>query len=110
VLVVAFAATIPTVLGTAHGNRLVWTVGIAALPLFWIVAGYPPVAAHLPARRRRPALDRAARSATVRAAARTHVLVVPGDGFRELLAARPAMSQAVLAELVRRLRDAMSAP
>src|SRR2546423_13577829 len=40
VLVLAFAATIPTVLGISHGNRLVWTVGIAALPAFWMTFGY----------------------------------------------------------------------
>ncbi len=40
VLVLALAATVPTILGVRHGNRLLWTVGIAALPLFWIVAGY----------------------------------------------------------------------
>lgn len=40
VLVLAFAATIPTVLGLAHGNRLVWTVAIAALPLGWLTIGY----------------------------------------------------------------------
>lgn len=40
VLVIAFAATIPTILGVEHGNRLTWTVAIAALPLFWMVFGY----------------------------------------------------------------------
>jgi hypothetical protein len=40
VMLVAFAATIPTVLGVSHGNRLVWTVGIAALPFFWMTFGY----------------------------------------------------------------------
>lgn len=40
VLVLALAATIPTLLGVRHGNRLLWTVGIAALPLFWVVAGF----------------------------------------------------------------------
>ena len=39
-MVVAFAATIPTVLGVEHGNRIVWTVAIAALPLFWMTVGY----------------------------------------------------------------------
>ncbi|MBA3392357.1 MAG: cyclic nucleotide-binding domain-containing protein [Deltaproteobacteria bacterium] len=40
VMLVAFAATIPTVLGVRHGNRLVWTVCIAALPFFWMAFGY----------------------------------------------------------------------
>jgi hypothetical protein len=40
ILVVALAATIPTILGVEHGNRILWTVGIAALPLFWVIAGY----------------------------------------------------------------------
>lgn len=40
VLVLAFAATIPTILGVAHGNRLLWTVAIAALPFFWMAFGY----------------------------------------------------------------------
>ena len=40
VMVLAFAATIPTVLGVSHGNRLVWTVCIAALPFFWMTFGY----------------------------------------------------------------------
>ena len=39
-MVVAFAATIPTVLGVEHGNRIVWTVAIASLPLFWMTFGY----------------------------------------------------------------------
>jgi hypothetical protein len=40
VLVLAFAATIPTILGVEHGNRLVWTIAIAALPFFWMTVGY----------------------------------------------------------------------
>jgi hypothetical protein len=40
VMVLAFAATIPTLLGVRHGNRIFWTIAIAALPLFWTVAGY----------------------------------------------------------------------
>lgn len=40
VLVIALAATIPTILAVPHGNRLLWTVGIAALPLFWMTFGY----------------------------------------------------------------------
>jgi hypothetical protein len=39
-LVIAFAATIPTILGVRDGNRLVWTVAIAALPLFWMTVGF----------------------------------------------------------------------
>ena len=39
-MVLAFAATIPAVLGIEHGNRLVWTVCIAALPFFWMTVGY----------------------------------------------------------------------
>ncbi len=40
VMVIALAATIPTILGIEHGNRLVWTVCIAALPFFWMTVGY----------------------------------------------------------------------
>lgn len=40
VMVLALAATIPTILGVEHGNRLVWTVCIAALPFFWMTVGY----------------------------------------------------------------------
>jgi hypothetical protein len=40
VMVLAFAATIPVLLGVREGNRLFWTVAIAALPLFWTVVGY----------------------------------------------------------------------
>jgi CRP-like cAMP-binding protein len=40
VLVVAFAITFPVVLGVDHGNRILWTIAIPALPLFWVVAGY----------------------------------------------------------------------
>jgi HEAT repeat protein len=40
VLVIAFAATIPTILNVSHGNRMLWTIGIAALPFFWMTAGY----------------------------------------------------------------------
>ncbi len=40
VLVLAFAATIPAILGVRHGNRLLWTVAIAALPFFWMTFGY----------------------------------------------------------------------
>lgn len=40
VMVLALAATIPTILGVEHGNRLVWTVAIASLPFFWMTFGY----------------------------------------------------------------------
>ena len=40
VMLIAFAATIPTILGVEHGNRLTWTVAIASLPFFWMVFGY----------------------------------------------------------------------
>lgn len=40
VMVIAFAATIPTILGFEHGNRLTWTVAIALLPFFWMTFGY----------------------------------------------------------------------
>jgi Cyclic nucleotide-binding domain/HEAT repeats len=40
VMLIAFAATIPTILGVKHGNRLTWTVAIASLPFFWMVFGY----------------------------------------------------------------------
>ena len=40
VLVIALAATIPTLLGVEHGNRILWTMAIASLPLFWVVAGF----------------------------------------------------------------------
>jgi hypothetical protein len=40
VLVIAFVATIPVLLGVEHGNRILWTMCIAALPFFWVVAGF----------------------------------------------------------------------
>lgn len=40
VLVLALAATIPTIIGVEHGNRLLWTVAIASLPFFWMAFGY----------------------------------------------------------------------
>src|SRR3954468_15276649 len=40
VLFVALCATIPTTPGIEHGNRLLWTVAIAALPFFWMTFGY----------------------------------------------------------------------
>ncbi len=40
VMLLAFAATIPTILGIEHGNRIIWTICIAALPFFWMTVGY----------------------------------------------------------------------
>src|SRR4051812_42891469 len=40
IMVLALAATIPTILNFEHGNRLLWTVCIAALPFFWMTVGY----------------------------------------------------------------------
>lgn len=40
VMVLALAATFPTILGVSHGNRLTWTVCIAILPFFWMTFGY----------------------------------------------------------------------
>jgi hypothetical protein len=50
-------------------------------------------------------LDASARSATVRSLERTRSLRVPGEGFKRLMTERPEMSEAIVAELVRRLRD-----
>ncbi|MCA9673870.1 MAG: 4Fe-4S binding protein, partial [Myxococcales bacterium] len=36
----AFLATVPTILGVRHGNRILWTMAIAALPVFFVVGGY----------------------------------------------------------------------
>ena len=40
VMVLALAATIPTILGVEHGNRLCGRSCIAALPFFWMTFGY----------------------------------------------------------------------
>jgi len=53
------------------------------------------------------ALDAAPRSATVRALERTRAVIIPGEGFKELLSTRPEMSQAIIGELVRRMRGLM---
>ncbi len=53
-------------------------------------------------------LDSAPRSATVRATSRTRMLRVPGEGFKRVMSERPEMSQAIVAELVRRMRGMMS--
>jgi hypothetical protein len=53
-------------------------------------------------------LDEAPRSATVRALDRTRALIVPGAGFKQLLAERPEMAQGIIAELVRRMRGLMN--
>jgi hypothetical protein len=53
-------------------------------------------------------LDAAPRSATVRALERTRTLRVPGEGFKRVMSERPEMSQAIVAELVKRMRGLMS--
>ena len=53
-------------------------------------------------------LDREPRSATVRALERTRALRVPGDGFKRVMGERPEMSEAIVAELVRRMRGLMA--
>jgi CRP-like cAMP-binding protein len=53
-------------------------------------------------------LDSAPRSATVRTLERTRALRVPGDGFKRVLAERPEMSAAIVAELVHRMRGLMA--
>src|SRR5688500_10043196 len=40
VLILALAATIPTILLVDQGNRVLWTICIAALPIFFVVGGY----------------------------------------------------------------------
>jgi hypothetical protein len=50
-------------------------------------------------------LDASPRSATVRSLERTRALRVPGEGFKRLMTDRPEMSEAIVGELVRRLRD-----
>jgi CRP/FNR family cyclic AMP-dependent transcriptional regulator len=49
-------------------------------------------------------LDASPRSASVRALERTRALRVPGEGFKRLMSERPEMSEAIVAELVRRMR------
>ena len=53
-------------------------------------------------------LDSAPRSATVRAVERTRMLRVPGEGFKRVMSERPEMSAAIVAELVRRMRNMMT--
>ncbi|MFT3699547.1 MAG: cyclic nucleotide-binding domain-containing protein [Kofleriaceae bacterium] len=53
-------------------------------------------------------LDSAPRSATVTALERTRALRVPGEGFKRLLSERPEMSEAIVAELVHRMRGLMA--
>jgi CRP-like cAMP-binding protein len=55
-------------------------------------------------------LDAAPRSATVRALDRTRALRVPGEGFKRVMRERPEMSDAIVAELVRRMRRLMATP
>jgi hypothetical protein len=52
-------------------------------------------------------LDDAPRSATVRAIERTRAVVIPGGGFKDLMSTRPEMAQAIIGELVRRMRGMM---
>ncbi len=40
VLVLALAATLPTIVGVSEGRRLFWAAAIASLPLFWVLGGY----------------------------------------------------------------------
>ena len=40
VLVLAFAAAVPVILGVDAGRRLFWAAAIAVLPVFWVVGGY----------------------------------------------------------------------
>ena len=49
-------------------------------------------------------LDASPRSASVCALERTRALRVPGEGFKRLMSERPEMSEAIVAELVRRMR------
>jgi CRP/FNR family cyclic AMP-dependent transcriptional regulator len=53
-------------------------------------------------------LDAAPRSATVVALERTRTLRVPGDGFKRVMSERPEMSEAIVAELVKRMRGMMA--
>ena len=49
-------------------------------------------------------LDREPRSASVQAMERTRLLRVPGEEFKRVMSERPEMSEAIVAELVRRMR------
>jgi CRP/FNR family transcriptional regulator, cyclic AMP receptor protein len=49
-------------------------------------------------------LDREPRSASVRALERTRALRLPGEGFKRVMSERPEMSEAIVSELVRRMR------
>jgi CRP-like cAMP-binding protein len=53
-------------------------------------------------------LDSSPRSASVRGLERTRALRVPGEGFKRLLSERPEMSEAIVAELVHRMRGLMA--
>src|SRR5258706_471240 len=53
-------------------------------------------------------LDSSPRSATVRALDRTRALRVPGGGFKRVMSERPEMSEAIVTELVRRMRGMMA--
>jgi hypothetical protein len=53
-------------------------------------------------------LDAAPRSATGRAVDRVRALRVPGEGFKRVMSERPEMSEAIVAELVKRMRGMMA--
>jgi CRP-like cAMP-binding protein len=53
-------------------------------------------------------LDASPRSASVRALENTRALRVPGEGFKRVMGERPEMSEAIVAELVRRMRGMMA--
>ena len=40
VMILAFAACIPVILGVHRGRQMFWAAAIASLPLFWVVGGY----------------------------------------------------------------------
>ncbi len=52
-------------------------------------------------------LDASPRSATVQAVENTRALRVPGERFKRVMSERPEMSEAIVAELVRRMRGMM---
>jgi len=53
-------------------------------------------------------LDASPRSASVRALEPTRTLRVPGEEFKRVMSERPEMSEAIVAELVRRMRGMMA--
>jgi len=52
----------------------------------------------------------APRSATVRAVGKTRTLVLPGEEFKSLMLARPAIAQSIIEQLVGRLRELIAVP